>query len=380
MAGKVKENDVKSLAVLLSQDSVRRRFSDVFGNKIKAAAFVSSIMSAVSQNPGLKECDPMSVISAAAIAASLDLPINPSLGFAHIVPYKGLAQYQQGWRGFVQLGIRTAQYRAMNVSEVYKDELKKWNPIMGEIEFTFQETWKERYSGKGTLVGYVAFFKLLNGFEKYLYMTVGQIDAHARKYSPSYDNEKGQWKKNFDAMARKTVLKALLSKFGLLSIEMRKAIEADQAVIRPDGTYDYVDSYPSDIENASNGTGTPAKPDTAAPKSTDDTVKTKENGNKNTEPEEPLSVEEVLSVPIGVTVARVIGRLADIQEKCSKVTIFNYTIENNGVRVDITKFGSKLPDIKLDDYVICTNVKVGEYKNVRQYVAENIEIANLTGN
>ena len=375
MAGKAKENEVKSLAVLLSQDSVRRRFSDVFGNKVKAAAFVSSIMSAVSQNPGLKECDPMSVVSAAAIAASLDLPINPSLGFAHIVPYKGFAQYQQGWRGFVQLGIRSAQYKSMNVSEVYKDELKRWNPIMGEVEFTPQETWKERYSSKGTLVGYVAFFKLLNGFEKYIYMTVGQIDAHARKYSPSYDNEKGQWKKNFDAMARKTVLKSLLSKFGLLSIEMRKAIEADQAVIRPDGTYDYVDSYHSDIEDVGNGTGTPAKPDTNTPNSTEDAAKE----NKTGEPQEPLSVEEALSVPIGVTVEKIIGRLVDINEKRSKVTIFNYTLENNGVKIDITKFGSKLPDIKLDDYVICTNVKVGEYKNVRQYVAENITIANLTG-
>jgi len=373
MAGK---DEVKSLAVLLSSNEVRRRFNDVFGNKVKAAAFVSSIMAAVSQNPGLKECDPMSVISAAGIAASMDLPINPSLGFAHIVPYKGLAQYQQGWRGFVQLGIRTAQYKSMNVSEVYKDEIKTWNPIMGEIEFTPQETWKERYSSKGTLVGYVAFFKLLNGFEKYIYMTVGQIDSHARKYSPSYDNEKGQWKKNFDAMAKKTVLKALLSKFGLLSIEMRKAIEADQAVIRPDGTYEYVDSYPSDIENGSSGTGTPVKPDTSEPQTTKEAAKDTKNG----EPQEPLSVEEALSVPLGVTISRVIGRLADIQEKRSKVTIFNYTIENNGVKIDITKFGSKLPDIKLDDYVICTGVKVGEYKNVRQYVAENIEIANLTGN
>lgn len=247
--GKALESDKNQLTkadrleTLLGRVDVRKRFEDILG--AKAPGFVSSIISAVKGNDALKVCDPMSIISSAAVAATLDLPINSNLGFAHIVPYSGVAQFQMGWKGFVQLAIRTGQYKTMNASEIYADELEFWNPIKGELKLTPLETWKERDSGEGKIIGYASFFQTINGFEKYLYMTVGKVDRHAKKYSKSYQRGSGQWVKDFESMAMKTVLKLLLSKYGLLSIEMQKALRADQAVIDTEGE---VKEYPDAID------------------------------------------------------------------------------------------------------------------------------------
>lgn len=235
----------RTLENMLKSVDVKQRFNDMLGKK--AAGFMSSIISVTNQNNYLKMCEPMSIIASAAVAASLDLPINPSLGFAHIVPYrnsegKQIAQFQMGWKGFVQLAMRSGQYKTINVSEVYADELKFWNPLTGEIEFTPQAGWKQRAEGNAkNVAGYFSFFRLLNGFEKCSYMTHVEMDAHGHKYSKSYQKGKGMWVDGFLDMAKKTVLKLLLSKFGILSIEMAKAIEADQAVIDEDGTLHYPD-------------------------------------------------------------------------------------------------------------------------------------------
>jgi recombination protein RecT len=212
---------------LLARVDVRKRFEDVLRDN--APAFISSIIAATKSNPYLSKCDAMSVVSSAAVAASLNLPINPSLGFAHIVPYKDKAQFQMGWKGFVQLAIRTGQYKTMNTAEVYEGELKSWNRITAEVDIDLTAKASDK------VIGYVAFFRTVNGFEKYLYMTVDEIERHARRYSQSYGRGFGPWKDNFPAMAMKTVLKLLLSKYGLLSIEMQKALRADQAVIDAEG-------------------------------------------------------------------------------------------------------------------------------------------------
>jgi recombination protein RecT len=229
-----------AISALLNQDVVRARFEQVLGKK--AAGFMSSIISAVNSNSELKKADPMTVVSAAAVAASLDLPINPSLGFAHIVPYAGKAQFQMGWRGFVQLGMRSGQYRTLNVCTVCEGELIEGNRFTGEMHFDE----KKRTSDK--VIGYVAYFKLMNGFEKYLYMTEDQVTAHGKKYSKSYDNKNSMWQKDATPMKLKTVLKMLLSKFGILSIEMQNAVQYDQATIKNiDGAYEYIDN-PGDGE------------------------------------------------------------------------------------------------------------------------------------
>lgn len=221
-----------SLAALLRTNTIKMRFESML--KDKAAGFISSLLSVQASNKGLQTCDPMSIVQSAAIAASLDLPINPNLGFAHIVPYKDVAQFQMGWRGFVQLAMRSGQYETMNVAEVYEGDLKKHNRITGDMEFN-----DEQKSEK--VVGYVSYFRLLNGFEKFLYMTEAQVISHGKRFSKSYDNDKSMWKKDFPAMAKKTAIKMLLSKWGILSIEMQKALTFDQAAVKADETPDYVD-------------------------------------------------------------------------------------------------------------------------------------------
>jgi recombination protein RecT len=230
---------------LLAKDDFKKRFQDMLGEK--SAGFMSSVVSYVSSDINFQEVDPVSIVSSAAIAATLDLPIDRNLGFAAIVPYKqkggiGKAQFQMMYKGFVQLAIRTGQYSRMNVSEVYEDELAGFNPLTGDITFTDMDTWEQRGHGNiNKIVGYYAYFKLLNGFEQGFYMTKKQIEAHGKRYSRSYDSQYGKWKTDFDAMAKKTVLKLLLSKWGILSIEMQKALGADQAVVSQDGEYEYID-------------------------------------------------------------------------------------------------------------------------------------------
>lgn len=223
---------------LLANTDVQKRFNEILGKK--SAGFISSIISATKTNSSLAQCDPGTVLSSAIVAATLDLPINQNLGFAAIVPYKGVAQFQMMWRGYVQLGIRTGQYSTMNVSPVYEGQLKSWNPLTGE----FVGDPAAKTSDKK--IGYLAYFKLINGFEKYLYMTVEECLAHGKKYSQSFDNPKGKWKLDEEAMCLKTVIKRLLSKWGILSIELQKAMTVDQAVIKGDGDEETI-TYPDAI-------------------------------------------------------------------------------------------------------------------------------------
>jgi len=216
-----------TLAGMLARVDVKKRFEELL--KDKAPGFISSILSVVNANPMLRTADPKSIISAASIAASMDLPINSNLGFAHIVPYRdhggqAIAQFQMGWKGFVQLAIRTGLYKTINATEIYEGELVSYDRLSGDT--TIDET--QRKSDK--IVGYIAYIKLMPGFEKTLYMTVDQVRRHAQKYSKSYSKPGTPWQVNFDAMALKTVVKLLLSKWGVLSVEMQKALQVDQGV------------------------------------------------------------------------------------------------------------------------------------------------------
>lgn len=236
----------KTLREMLSDVSVKKRFEDMLGNK--AAAFMSSIITVAQGNEQLQKADPLSIIAAAAISASLDLPITPSLGQACIVPYNVnkkvgdkwekhvVAQFQIMARGFVQLGLRSKQYKTMNATEVYEGEITGRNRLTGELDIDPNGKKSE------TVIGYLFYFKLLNGFEKYVYMTVEECRAHGKKYSKSYDNDNGKWKQDFPVMAMKTVVKQGLSKWGPLSTEMQKGIEFDQAAVTPDGKPEYIDT------------------------------------------------------------------------------------------------------------------------------------------
>lgn len=234
-----------TIAAALNSETVKKKFFEVLGKK--ANGFISSLVSLTNSTPALKEADPKTMLTAAMTAATLDLPINPNLGFAYIVPYRNRgvqqAQFQMGFKGYIQLAMRTGQYKTMNVSEVYEGEIESIDTFTGDI------VRGERQSDK--VVGYVAYFRLVNGFEKYLYMTKEEVEAHGKKYSQAYRSGKDcLWQSNFDAMAKKTVLKLLISKFGIMSIEMRgmeKALQADQAVIGKNDEYEYVDNPRNEV-------------------------------------------------------------------------------------------------------------------------------------
>ena len=233
---------------LLNNEEVKKRFAEIL--KDKAETFTASITSLVSSSTNYNDVDPNTIISSALIAATLNLPINQNFGFAYLIPYNSKngkkCQFQMGWKGFHQLALRTGMYKTINAVEIYEGELTERNKLTGVIKID------ESQKKSNKIIGYAAYFELLTGFSKTLFMTVEEITVHAKKYSKSYDNKDGLWKKDFHAMALKTVIKTILSKAGMLSVDynMQKAIEADQAVVNEDGTFDYVDNneVSADIE------------------------------------------------------------------------------------------------------------------------------------
>jgi recombination protein RecT len=202
------------------------------------------VLQIVASNKLLVNADPNSIYQSAAVAATLDLPLNNNLGFAYIVPYnakqedgtyKQVAQFQMGYKGFIQLAQRSGQFKSIYASPIYQGQIINENPLDG-YEFDFKVK-------SDVLVGYAAKFKLLNGYEATLYMNIEQLKSHGGKYSKTFNNIGGLWNTDFDAMASKTVLKLLLSRFAPLSIEMQKAVTNDQAIINDAETEDitYID-------------------------------------------------------------------------------------------------------------------------------------------
>ena len=240
-----------SLKALMQTKTIRARFEEVLGKK--SAGFMSSIVTATSQNKHLAKAEPMSIISAAAIAASLDLPINPSLGLAYIVPYGDKAQFQIGWKGFVQLALRSGQYETINAARVYEGQLTKFDPFTGDMEFNAEAKKSDK------VTGYLLYFRLLNGYRKYFYMTREQAEAHGKRFSQTFKKGFGVWVDDFDSMALKTVVKLGLAKFGPLSIEMQTAFETDQATIKNDGTPEFIDAE-AIFDNGSEDSGKALEP------------------------------------------------------------------------------------------------------------------------
>jgi recombination protein RecT len=203
----------------------------------RGGAFTNSIINVVRNSSGLRHCSPASVMSAAVVAATLNLPIDPALGQAAIVPYGKVAVFQLMYKGLIQLCIRSGMYQTIHCSEIYKDELKSHNPITGIVKFKDPDTFKMRYESKygENVVGHYAYFKLVSGFEKSDYMTKEQVMAHAEKYSKAYQydlrekKEDSPWSINPIQMGNKTVLIRLLGKYGIKSIEMQDALFQDNS-------------------------------------------------------------------------------------------------------------------------------------------------------
>lgn len=222
---------------LFASPAVVQKLEGMLGNRTKG--FVTNVLQVVQSNSLLSKADPMSVFMSAATAASMNLSVNPSLGEAYIVPFKGQAQFQVGWKGLVQLAQRTGQYHRINAVEVYANQFNSFDRLTEELDADMT------IDGAGAIVGYIGYFRLTNGFEKLEYWSKEKMTAHAKKYSQSYQRGNGVWadgEDGFTAMAKKTVLKSVISKYGIKSIEMQTAIQADQAVVTEDGTFKYVDN------------------------------------------------------------------------------------------------------------------------------------------
>lgn len=242
---KALNNQTTSITEYMAQEAVQRNIANALGSR--KMQFITSVASLVNANEGLKECEVRSVLSACLVAASLDLPLNQNLGFAYVIPYNTkngkIAQFQMGWKGFVQLAQRSGQFKTINATDVREGEITGIDRLTGEISFDWADE-PERNNLK--VVGYVAYMKLTSGFEKSLYMTAEELEKHAKRYSASYRSEsKGTnvWRDDFDAMAKKTVIKLLLSKYAPMTPDMAKAYESDQGVV-DEGEVIYIDNEP----------------------------------------------------------------------------------------------------------------------------------------
>ena len=245
-----KSQQKTTLTAYLSNDAVKNQINSIIGGK-NGPRFISSIISAVNANSTLQECTNASILSAALLGESLNLSPSPQLGQYYMVPFKNnnagvkVAQFQLGYKGYIQLAIRSGQYKKLNVLAIKEGELINFNPLDEEIEVKLIADEAERE--KAETIGYYAMFEYTNGFKKAMYWSKEKMKAHAIKYSQGYaaDVKKGTkwtfWSKDFDGMAYKTMLRQIISKWGIMSIEMQTALDSDMAVINEDGTKDYVE-------------------------------------------------------------------------------------------------------------------------------------------
>ena len=260
-------------SVAIQSDTYKNLINRTLGDKDRATRFIASVSSAVATNQSLQECDAGTILSGALLGESLNLSPSPQLGQYYLVPFndnkKGykVAQFQLGYKGYIQLAIRSGQYKKLNVLAIKKGELIKYDPLNEEIEVKLIEDEEERENTE--TIGYYAMFEYTNGFKKSLYWSKRKMLTHADKYSQAFslnatsgkypkvsyeDYEAGNynkkdewlyssyWYKDFDGMAYKTMLRQLISKWGIMSIDMQQAMEQDMATINTDGTYEYVDN------------------------------------------------------------------------------------------------------------------------------------------
>ena len=241
-----KANQRLGISAYLTNDAVKNQINNVIGGK-DGQRFIASIVSAVNNNPALQECTNQSILSGALLGESLKLSPSPQLGQYYLVPFNDrergkVAQFQLGYKGYIQLAIRSGQYKKLNVIAIKEGELIKYDPLEEEIQVNLIED--EEAREKAPTIGYYAFFEYTNGFKKSLYWSRAKMEAHALKSSKGYQAKKGFtfWEKDFDAMAYKTMLRQLISRWGIMSIELQTAIDADMAVINDDGTKTYVET------------------------------------------------------------------------------------------------------------------------------------------
>lgn len=235
-------------SLAIQSEGYKRLINNTLGDPKRAAKFIAAISSAVATNSSLQQCDAGSILSGALLGEALNLSPSPQLGQYYLVPFKDKAQFQLGYKGYIQLAIRSGQYKDIDVIEVREGEYLGRDKITGKHQFEFIEDEVERENKP--IIGYMAYFEYLNGFYKNLYWSKEKMQKHALEYSQAYasDVKKGTnysfWTKDFNGMAFKTMLRQLISKWGIMSIDMQEALTKDMSVVKEDGTYDYVDNQP----------------------------------------------------------------------------------------------------------------------------------------
>ena len=253
-----------TFSVVIQSDMYKKLINNTLGDPKKATRFIASITSAVATNPALQECEPSSIVAGALVGEALELSPSSVLGEYYLVPFRNSkegvtkAQMQIGYKGYLHLAIRSGQYKDIDVFEIHEGEFKGRDKETGKFKFEFIENEAERLSKP--VIGYMGYFELLNGFRKTLYISKEEMEKHANTYSKAFNledykklqagqiPEKDLWKyssfwyKNFDTMAFKTVLRQLISKWGIMSIQLQEAFTKDMAVMKDNGDYEYVDS------------------------------------------------------------------------------------------------------------------------------------------
>lgn len=239
-------NNKPKFSLAIQSDVYKRLINNTLGDPKRSAKFIAGITSAVATNQALQECDAGSILSGALLGEALNLSPSPQLGQYYLVPFKDKAQFQLGYKGYIQLAIRSGQYKKLNVLAIKEGELISYDALNEEIDVKLIDDEEERENAN--TIGYYAMFEYTNGFRKTLYWSKNKMRKHATQYSQSYMKDiKGGtsysfWSKDFDGMAFKTMLRQLISKWGIMSVEMQEALSKDMAVIKEDGSYDYVDN------------------------------------------------------------------------------------------------------------------------------------------
>ena len=244
------QTGLQKFNAMLENTRTQEYLTNVLGEKKQT--FVSNMVALVSSNKALSECDPSTIMFSCLKATALGLAVDPSLGLAWVLPYRDnknnttVATFQLGAKAYIQLALRTAQYRKINVRDVRQGEIVGEDFVSGEMQFKKLEKDRE----KAPIVGYVAMFELINGFSKQLYMSVEELDAHAKRFSQTYRKGYGLWsdKEMRGSMMEKTILKRLLSKYGVLSVEMEQAIKSDSAVLGENNSVRYIDNEEDAID------------------------------------------------------------------------------------------------------------------------------------
>lgn len=266
MANEVQVAQKQGINAFLQSDAVKNNIMSVVGEK-DSQRFISSVVSAVQTNPQLAECTNASILSAALLGHSLKLPQSPQLQMFYLVPFKNNkkvkdeagrekkievkeAVFQLSYRGYLQLAMRSGQYKKINACDIREGELRSFNPITEEYVFEAITDYEKRKALP--VIGYYAYFEMTNGYRKELYWSKEQMEAHAKRYSASYRNgwSSSFWSSDFDAMAFKTMLRQLISKWGMMSVDMEKAYQNDMAIEDETGTPFYIDNVPDEPKKA----------------------------------------------------------------------------------------------------------------------------------